>query len=186
MKYILVMATLAVLLGLPKSLTPVKAWDPLKVDPLSNKSCCVVPQLRSEPILFMRLGKQEFVKLKRYPPYWALYPGVEVKEMPREIVASWYGPGFHGKTTCRGKRYNMYRISAAHREFPLGTVLYLRNPKSHKELGIPINDCGPYIEGRDIDLSLGAARNLRLVREGVVNLIVEDIFFPKPKKRGSS
>src|SRR5918995_7022236 len=71
-------------------------------------------------------------------------------------TASWYGPGFHGRTTANGERYNMYELTAAHRSLPFGTKVRVTNRMNGKSVVVRINDRGPYGGGRVIDLSRGA------------------------------
>lgn len=85
-----------------------------------------------------------------------------------EGIASWYGKKFHGRQTANGERYDMYDITAAHRTLPFGTVVLVRNMNNGKELKVRINDRGPFIKGRIIDLSYGAARKLDMIRDGIV------------------
>ncbi len=76
--------------------------------------------------------------------------------------ASWYGPGFHGKKTASGERFNQHALTAAHRSLPLGTRARVTNLKNGKVVLVKINDRGPYHGGRVIDLSRAAARHLAL------------------------
>ncbi len=85
-----------------------------------------------------------------------------------EGIASWYGKKFHGRRTANGERYDMYGVTAAHRTLPFGTVVLVRNMNNGKELQVRINDRGPFIKGRIIDLSYGAARKLDMIRDGIV------------------
>lgn len=71
-------------------------------------------------------------------------------------VASWYGPGFHGRLTANGERYNMYALTAAHKTLPFGTEVKVTNMKNGKAVVVRINDRGPYTKGRIIDLSKAA------------------------------
>ena len=71
--------------------------------------------------------------------------------------ASWYGPGFDGKRTASGERFNQYGLTAASRTLPLGSKVLVANPQTGKCCTVTINDRGPYVTGRDIDLSRGAA-----------------------------
>lgn len=75
-------------------------------------------------------------------------------------VASWYGPGFHGRTTASGERYNMNALTAAHRTLPFGTHVRVTNRESGKSVIVRINDRGPYHGNRVIDLSKAAARSI--------------------------
>jgi rare lipoprotein A len=81
--------------------------------------------------------------------------------------ASWYGPGFHGKKTASGERFNQHRLTAAHRHLPLGTKAVVTNLKNGKKVRVTINDRGPYVKKRSIDLSRAAARRLGIEQDGV-------------------
>src|SRR3954449_5631169 len=72
-------------------------------------------------------------------------------------VASWYGPGFHGKKTANGERFNTYDLTAAHKTLPFGTQVRVTNGRTGKSVMVRINDRGPYAHGRVIDLSKAAA-----------------------------
>ncbi len=91
------------------------------------------------------------------------------------MVASWYGPGFHGRLTANGETYNQMALTAAHKELPFGTFLRITNQKNGKSVIVRINDRGPYIEGRDLDLSKGTAIALGMVQRGVIKVKVEEI-----------
>lgn len=75
-------------------------------------------------------------------------------------VGSWYGPGFHGRVTANGEIYNMYAPTAAHITLPMGSMVRVTNPRNGKSQVVRINDRGPYIEGREIDLSYATAQHL--------------------------
>jgi rare lipoprotein A len=83
----------------------------------------------------------------------------------REGLASWYGPGFKGLPTASGEIYNPHAYTAAHKTLPLGTNLMVSYGGSSVE--VTVNDRGPYVGGRELDLSRAAARDLGLVRVGV-------------------
>ena len=87
--------------------------------------------------------------------------------------ASYYAHKFHGRPTASGEIYDMNGLSAAHRELPLGTVIRVTHLKNGKSIIIPVNDRGPFIEGRILDLSLGAAKKLHMVAEGVARVKIE-------------
>ena len=74
--------------------------------------------------------------------------------------ASWYGPGFHGRRTANGERFNMNDLTAAHPSLPFGTLVEVRNPRSGKSVVVRINDRGPFAKNRVIDLSYAAAREV--------------------------
>lgn len=80
--------------------------------------------------------------------------------------ASWYGMPFHGRRTASGERYDMYRMSAAHRELPFGTVVEVHNLDNGRRIQVRVNDRGPFVHGRILDLSYAAATELDMVRTG--------------------
>jgi len=84
--------------------------------------------------------------------------------------ASWYR---HGKITANGERYNPMGLTAAHRSLPFGTIVRLTNPENGRVVVIRINDRGPFIRGREFDLSLGSARALGIEEKGLAVLLVE-------------
>lgn len=92
-----------------------------------------------------------------------------------KMVASWYGPKFHGKQTANTEIYNQQAFTAAHKSLPFGTMLRITNPNNNNSVIVRINDRGPYISGRDIDLSKGAAKALGMIEKGVIKVQVETI-----------
>jgi len=89
------------------------------------------------------------------------------------VTASWYGPEFHGRPTSSGEIFNMYDMTAAHKEFPFGTKLRVTNLKNNKSVVVTVNDRGPFIYGRDLDLSYAAAREIGLIEPGVERVKIE-------------
>ena len=85
-------------------------------------------------------------------------------------IASWYGPGFHGKLTANGEVYDMYGISAAHKTLPFGTIVRVVDLETGRSVVVRINDRGPFIEGRIIDLSKGAAEKLGIISRGITEV----------------
>ena len=81
-------------------------------------------------------------------------------------LASWYGPGFDGRATASGEIYDMYDHTAAHKTLPLGTVVEVRNRNNGKRTRVRINDRGPFVRGRVIDLSYTAAKDLDMLGPG--------------------
>jgi len=97
----------------------------------------------------------------------SLVGGLLLTAMPANaatMLASWYGPGFHGRTTASGQRYNQYGFTAAHKTLPFGTRLRVCYKGC---VNVRINDRGPYIGARELDLSYGAANAIGLVGSGV-------------------
>lgn len=99
---------------------------------------------------------------------------IKYKDMG-SMVASWYGPGFHGRYTANGEVYDEMALTAAHKTLNFGTLLRLTNLKNGKSILVRINDRGPYIPGRHIDLSKGSAIALGALNKGVINLKVEEV-----------
>lgn len=91
---------------------------------------------------------------------------------PKPVVhtgmASWYGPGFRGKPTASGDRFRPSRRTAAHKTLPFGTILVVS--LDGRRVRVVVNDRGPYAEGRDLDLSQGAARRLGMIDRGVAEV----------------
>jgi len=87
--------------------------------------------------------------------------------------ASFYGPQFHGKKTASGEVFNMYDLTAAHKTLPFGTRCRVTNLKNGKTVVVRINDRGPFVPGRILDLSYGAARALDAIADGVIEVKVE-------------
>jgi len=85
------------------------------------------------------------------------------------MLASWYGPYFHGRTTANGETYNMYGLTAAHKTLPFGTKLRICYDEC---VDVRINDRGPFVGVRELDLSYGAAKAIGLLNPGVANVEV--------------
>jgi rare lipoprotein A len=82
-------------------------------------------------------------------------------------VTSWYGPGFRGRPTASGETFRPAGRTAAHKTLPFGTVLVVEDPATGRRVRVVVNDRGPFVAGRDLDLSQGAARRLDLLQRGV-------------------
>lgn len=81
-------------------------------------------------------------------------------------VASYYGRRFHGRLTANGERFNMNAMTAAHKTLPFGTLVRVTNPRNGRSVTVRINDRGPFIRGRTIDLSRGAAQRIGMIASG--------------------
>ncbi len=81
-------------------------------------------------------------------------------------VASWYGEPFHGRRTANGEIYDMFGMTAAHRLMPLGTSMQVKNLNNDRTVTVRVNDRGPFVRGRILDLSYQAAHDLDMVRSG--------------------
>lgn len=86
------------------------------------------------------------------------------------VVASWYGANHVGKTMANGRPFDMYADTAAHKTLPIGTKLQLTNPANGSTATVEVTDRGPYIRGRNLDVSYGVARKLGMVKQGVAKL----------------
>ena len=96
-----------------------------------------------------------------------------------EGIASWYGEDFNGHLTANGEVYDMYAFTAAHKTLPLGTVVKVTNLDNGMTTQVRINDRGPYVEGRIIDLSRTAARALGMREQGTTRVKLEVVSWPK-------
>ncbi len=95
-------------------------------------------------------------------------------------IASWYGPGFHGKPTASGERYDMHDRTCAHRTLPFGTWIEVRRLDNGLRVRVRVNDRGPFIRGRIVDLSFGAAQALNLVSVGTAEVEIRTVGFEPP------
>ena len=98
--------------------------------------------------------------------------------------ASWYGPGFNGKKTANGERFNCESLTAAHPNLPFGSWVRIVNTHNGKFELVRINDRGPYQEGREIDVSYRVARKIGLIHSGVSQVRLELMQLPERPTRG--
>ena len=124
------------------------------------------------------------------PPYKVLgkwyEPIPHARGFTQKGKASWYGKDFHGKKTANGEIYNMYAMTAAHKTLPLGTWVRVKNLKNHREIEVRINDRGPFVRGRIIDLSYTAAKKLGVVGPGTAPVKITALGRPAPPTQGSA
>ncbi len=130
-----------------------------------------------------KIGKKYNVGGRYYYPKKDLYYN-------KTGIASWYGPKFHGKLTANGEIYNQYALTAAHKTLPLPSAVKVTNLKNNKSIVLRINDRGPFVNDRIIDLSSKAADILDLKREGTglvrVQILREkSLYLEKLAKQGS-
>ena len=104
------------------------------------------------------------------PPVVSTPPAVQLTQ---EGVASWYGPGFHGKKTTSGTVYDQYAMTAAHQTLPLGSNVRVTNLANGKSVTVLINDRGPFAKGRIIDLSYAAAQAVDMIKPGTAPVRVD-------------
>ncbi|MBD0306334.1 MAG: septal ring lytic transglycosylase RlpA family protein [Nitrospiraceae bacterium] len=129
------------------------------------------------------------MNIKRHPLLWGLMVGCGLTlgacsivpkgqadldvGMKERGIASWYGDDFHGWVTASGEIYDMYAMTGAHRTLPLGTIVRVTNVVNGRHVHIRINDRGPYVKGRILDLSYKAAQELHMVGDGVSAVYLE-------------
>ncbi|QCD44788.1 septal ring lytic transglycosylase RlpA family protein [Campylobacter mucosalis] len=92
-------------------------------------------------------------------------------------TASWYGPDFHGKKTSNGEIYNMHNMTAAHKTLPMNTILKVTNLKNSRSVVVRVNDRGPFVGNRVLDLSKAAAQQLDMIANGTAPVSMEVIGF---------
>ena len=104
-------------------------------------------------------------------------------------VSSWYGPNFHGKYTSNGEVYNMYGKTAAHKTWPMNTMILVENLDNGKSVVVRINDRGPFVRGRVIDCSYSAGKAIGLDKSGIARVKLTVLGFAgkiyKPNKKSS-
>lgn len=103
-------------------------------------------------------------------------------------AASWYGPGFHGEKTASGRIFDQSRLTAAHKSLPLGSRVKVTNLNNGNSVEVEITDRGPFVRGRIIDLSEGAAKALGMLQSGIARVRIEKLSGPahSPKREESS
>src|SRR2546422_9186103 len=89
-------------------------------------------------------------------------------------TASWYGSRFHGRRTANGETYDMYAYTAAHPTLPFGSLVRLVNPRTGRSQLVRINDRGPFVDDREIDVSYGVARRLGMTDKGLARVRSEE------------
>jgi peptidoglycan lytic transglycosylase len=116
------------------------------------------------------------------PTYGRPRPVIDLVNREIKGVASWYGAGFAGKKTARNE-VNPEKLTAASRDLPLGSRVLVTNLNNGRSVHVKINDCGPYVDGRDIDLSRKAARRLNFVRAGIAPVNIRVLWIPRGTER---
>jgi rare lipoprotein A len=138
-------------------------------------------------------GGKKPVRAKTPPP-----PQPQASSQPRELeayadnkpvmvetgIASWYGPPYHNRKAANGEIYDMNAQTAAHKTLPMGSVLRVTNVATGRSTLVRINDRGPFIGERIIDLSLAAAKQIDVWRAGIAKVKVEVLYAPKPIDEG--
>jgi len=103
------------------------------------------------------------------------YPLASAHGYAEEGVASWYGPNFHGKRTSNGEVYDMYKMTAAHKILPMNTTLKVTSLENGRSIVVRVNDRGPFVSGRVIDLSRAGAEALDMHRKGTARVRLETL-----------
>lgn len=135
--------------------------EPEEITPVSGTGFKAQPSHRSH-------ARAYTIKGKRYVPF-----ANTITDFSQVGTASWYGPGFHGKRTANGEKYNQNLMTAAHKELPLNSVVKVTRVSTGESITVRINDRGPFHGNRIIDLSYGAAKKLGIVNKGSDKVKVE-------------
>ena len=98
---------------------------------------------------------------------------IDIQKAYQVGIASYYGKKFHGRQTANGEVFNMYKLTAAHRVLPLGTRIKVTNLENGRWVEVKVNDRGPFVEGRVLDLSFAAALELEMVNAGTARVMIE-------------
>lgn len=124
-------------------------------------------------------GPQPIPKPYRVGKNW-YQPLPHARDFRQTGIASWYGKDFHGKNTSNGEIYNMHAMTAAHKTLPLGTFVRVKNLTNGKSIDVRINDRGPFVRDRIIDLSFAGASRLDIVGPGTAPVEIEALGTPVP------
>ncbi|MCW8994504.1 MAG: septal ring lytic transglycosylase RlpA family protein [Psychromonas sp.] len=117
---------------------------------------------------------------KNYTVRGITYPVLnKITEFTESGLASWYGNKFHGHLTANGERYNMFAMSAAHKNLPLPSYVQVTNLENNKQVIVRVNDRGPFHKGRIIDLSYAAAYKLDMLKSGTAKVQIKLLHFPE-------
>ena len=131
-------------------------------------SCTPAPRYNSSPhhatVIKKTKGSPKRIPVKKAPKNF------DKSKTIFKGISSYYGKDFHGKLTANGEVFDMYGITAAHKTIPLNTVVRVTNLDNGKSIILRINDRGPYIEGRMLDCSYGAAKKLGFLKAGMANV----------------
>ena len=134
---------------------------------MTLSGCSNSPRYRTGPV--KSSGKKSIS-----PPSLKTKSNVEHRKVMKG-VSSFYAEDFHGKLTANGEVYDMYGLTAAHKTLPLNTIVRVTNLVNNKSLILRINDRGPYVKGRILDCSYGAAKKLDFIVQGTTDVKIEVI-----------
>jgi rare lipoprotein A len=110
-------------------------------------------------------------------------PALEGATVEQVGDASWYGPALNGKETASGETFDQSKLTAAHKTLPLGTKAVVTNLANGKSVQVTINDRGPYVKGRKLDLSRAAAQQIGMTQKGVAKVKIQTTKPPKPTEK---
>ncbi len=171
------LALVATLAGLPLAATTAQQAfyadteasfeEPVEVVPLAAEFADVVEPIEGE---IDPLAPAHAVDLDSFEP------PIEQDAVLRDLgtgVASYYGRRFHGRLTANGERFDMGALTAAHKTLPFGSLVRVTNPRTGKSVTVRINDRGPFVRGRHIDLSRAAAERIGVISRGHANVKME-------------
>jgi peptidoglycan lytic transglycosylase len=113
-------------------------------------------------------------------------PGVFSQEVRQYGNASWYGNSLNGRKTASGESYDMHDFTGAHRQLPFGTLVKVKNLRNGKEVIVRVNDRGPFVKSRIIDLSRAAAASLGILSMGTARVSIVVISLPEDVDPGSA
>ncbi len=114
------------------------------------------------------------------------YPIPSADGYSEDGIASWYGGKFHGRKTSNGEIYNMHAMTAAHKTLPMNTMLLIQNLENGRETVVRINDRGPFVRGRIVDLSYSAAKAIGIAQQGITKVHVTALGEETIKKSGEA
>jgi rare lipoprotein A len=127
-------------------------------------------ELRRNPFAAAKHSELD-AKLSAPPEGWL----PRIARYIKKGIASWYGPGFHGKKTATGEIFDMYEMTAAHKTLPIPSYAQVTNLENHKTIVVRVNDRGPFVGNRLMDLSYAAAKKLGIQDEGIGKVEVKAI-----------
>lgn len=140
---------------------------------LSKLGCCVL-LLTILPLVFVTTTKASGSRPPTQKPYVInnkrYYPIPSAEGYSEDGIASWYGGKFHGRKTSNGEVYDMHSMTAAHKTLPMDTMLLIENLDNGMKTVVRINDRGPFVRGRIVDLSYKAAQSLGIAKKGIAKV----------------
>ncbi len=158
--------------------TPISARD--KAIPLSSAAGTETGQITAAQPIVAPQDAVADVAIAAPVPNREKATGAQAERVLKEMtgVASWYGPGFHGRRTANGERFDQNSLTAAHKTLPFNTRVRVTSLLNGRSVIVTINDRGPYVRGRTIDLSAAAAREIGMVGRGVGKVKLEILDTP--------